>query len=348
MNRRTFLASSAISGATAATGGLPSPQAESKWLPRKVIIGTMMQGFWEPYPGLQQRVGRLTAFLDRMAEESHRKYGRNPDLLVLPEVAVTGETGKDLLAASQPFEGVVRERFAAKAREHRCYIVVPMYLLEDRAGRLCTNVAILIGRNGEVAGTYRKVHLAIDSVTDSLEAGATPGRTVPVFSCDFGKLGLQICFDMNFDYGWNQLREQGAELVAWPTQSPQTSQPAARARRNRCYIVSSTWRNNASLFEPTGKILAQLKQVGEVLVQEIDLSYSILPWSPALRNGALLREKYGDKAGFRYYEDEDLGIFWSNDPQKSIREMAREQRLEDWDQYMNRVNRTFHRAGIPR
>ena len=111
MNRRTFLASSAISGATAATGGLPSPQAESKWLPRKVIIGTMMQGFWEPYPGLQQRVGRLTAFLDRMAEESHRKYGRNPDLLVLPEVAVTGETGKDLLAASQPFEGVVRGAF---------------------------------------------------------------------------------------------------------------------------------------------------------------------------------------------------------------------------------------------
>src|SRR5439155_3394062 len=82
----------------------------------------------------------------------------------------------------------------------------------------------------------------------------------PVFDCDFGKLGIQICYDIDFDYGGRELARKGAELVAWPTQSPQTSQPPARARRHHCYIVSSTWRNNASIFEPTGKIVSQEKR----------------------------------------------------------------------------------------
>jgi predicted amidohydrolase len=342
MDRRRFLISAAA-GATAPAPAVPVGERP----PRKVVVGTMMQGFWEPYPGLRARVDRLTGFVDRIAQESQRKYGRNPDLVVLPEVALTGEAGNDIVSAAQPFEGMVRESFAAKAREHGCYIVVPMYLLEDRAKRIGTNVAILMGRKGEVVGTYRKVHLAISPVNDSLEGGATPGKTAPVFECDFGKLGLQICFDMNFESGWNELQRQGAELVAWPTQSPQTSQPAGRARRGRCYIVSSTWRQNASLFEPTGKIAAQLKKTGEVMVEEIDLSYTILPWSPGLRNGAAVREKYGDRAGFRYYDDEDLGIFWSNDPAMPVAAMARALGLENWDQYMARVGRVFRRAGIP-
>ena len=109
------------------------------------------------------------------------------------------------------------------------------------------------------------------------------GQDVPVFDCDFGKLGIQICYDMEFDYGWNELARKGAELIAWPTQSPQTSQPAFRAMQNRCYIISSTWRNNASVFEPTGKIPAQLLPPDRTLVHELDLSYAILPWHPDFR-----------------------------------------------------------------
>ena len=149
----------------------------------------------------------------------------------------------------------------------------------------------------------------------TLEGGCSPGQDVPVFDCDFGKLGIQICYDMEFDYGWNELASKGAELIAWPTQSPQTSQPAFRAMQNRCYIISSTWRNNASVFEPTGKIPAQTLSPDSTLVHQLDLSYAILPWQPKLQKGEALRKKYGDKVGFRYYEDEDCGIFWSNDPQ---------------------------------
>ena len=131
-----------------------------------------------------------------------------------------------------------------------------------------------------------------------MEGGVTPGKEVPVFQCDFGKLGMQICFDMSYDYGWKELERQGTELVVWPTQSPQTSQPAFRARQKRHYIVSSTWRDNASIFEPTGKITAQVKPPQDILVQELDLSYALLPWSGQLGEGGsgrawLLRSRFG-------------------------------------------------------
>jgi predicted amidohydrolase len=314
--------------------------------PRKVIVGTSMQAYWVPYPGLQKRLEQLTGMIDRMAQQSQTKYGRGLDLAVLPEAAVNGEVSSP--AGAIPFEGPVKDAFARAARQHHCYIVVPMYLLGDKAKNISYNAAILVGRNGEVVGTYRKVHLAVVVGRDKVEGDMTPGKEFPVFDCDFGKLGLQICFDMDFDAGWKELARKGADLVAWPTQSPQTSQPACRARSNRYYIVSSTWRNNASIFEPTGKIVAQIRAPEQTLVQELDLSYAILPWSTELANGAAFKRKYGDKAGFRYYEDEDLGIFWSNDPKVPVRQMVLGIKTLEVEEEWPRARRYFDKLGVPR
>jgi predicted amidohydrolase len=315
--------------------------------PRKVIVGTVMQRFWVKHPGLEKRLDELGGFVDRLAAESQKKHGRGVDVVVLPEAAVTGEIGNDVVSGAFPFAGAVQEAFSRKAREHNCYIVVPMFLLEDKAKRLCSNVGILVGRKGEVVGTYRKLHLAVPAGSDSMEGGTTPGKEVPVFQCDFGKLGIQICFDMSNDYGWNELARQGADLVVWPTQSPQTAQPAFRAMHGRYYIVSSTWRNNASVFEPTGRIIAQIKEPQQILVQELDLSYALLPWSGRLANGNALRKIYGEKVGFRYYQDEDLGIFWSNDPQVPIGKMIQSIGVTELESELPRIRRLYRKAGVP-
>ncbi|MEJ7636902.1 MAG: carbon-nitrogen hydrolase family protein [Singulisphaera sp.] len=89
--------------------------------------------------------------------------------------------------------------------------------------------------------------------------GLAPGRDFPVFDCDFGKLGIQICWDIQFDDGWAALAAKGAEIVAWPTASPATAQPASRAARHRYYVVSSTWREDATVFEQTGLVAAQVE-----------------------------------------------------------------------------------------
>jgi len=320
------------------TAGLP---------PRKVIVGTSMQAFWGQYTGLTKRLEQLTGLVDQMAAEAQRKYGRGLDLAVLPETAVTGETSSNVMADAVPLEGPLRDTFAKKARQQHCYIVVPTYLLENKENKLCSNAAILFGRDGEVVGIYRKIHLAVHTGSDSLEGGTTPGKEAPVFACDFGRLGMQICFDIEYDYGWSELARKGAELVVWPTQSPQTVRPAARAMANRYYVVSSTWRNNAAIFEPTGRIAAQIREPAHILVEQIDLSYAILPWSPQLHNGAALREKYGERVGFHYYEEEDRGLFWSNDPHTTVGDMMRSLGLSEQFVELRRIWKLLEKAGVP-
>ena len=351
MKRRAFL-TGLTSASAAKAARLPFaatsavPKSTSGLSPRKVIIGTVMQSFWGPYPGLEKRLEQLAAIVDRMAQESKSRYGRSLDLAILPEAAITGEVGGDALSSSVSFQGLVGDTFGRTAREHRCYVIVPTYLRESHDPKRCSNAAVLVDRMGEVAGTYRKVHLVVSSDAKTMEGGSSPGNELPVFNCDFGKLAIQICYDMEFDRGWQELARKSAELIAWPTQSPQTAQPAARAMQQRCYIVSSTWRNNASVFEPTGHITAQVRPPGQVLVQELDLSYAILPWSSKLRNGKALQEIYGEKIGFRYYEDEDCGIFWSNDPRTPVRQMVQSLGLLEVEEQLAHVRKFYRKAGV--
>ncbi len=345
MKRRAFLKSA---GPAAIAFGEPSPQASrpraSELPPRKVIVGSAVQGFWVEYPGLEKRLAELAALIDEMQAAALARYGRGLDLAVLPEVALTGEAGEDAPARAVAWDGPVGARFAEKARTARCYIVVPTYLREPGGALRVSNAAVLVDRSGKVAGIYRKVHLVVSADGRRMEGGATPGTEFPVFACDFGKLAIQICYDIEFDLGWRELARKGAELIAWPTQSPQTVHPAARALAHGCWIVSSTWRDNASLFEPTGKIAAQVRPPARILVEEIDLSYAILPWSAGLRKGKALEEKFGARIGYRYYEDEDCGLFWSNDPQTPVRRMIA---AREADEELARVRACYRQAGIP-
>ena len=216
MNRRAFLTRL---GGLAALDAVPAlaanaqerVQTSSNSPPRKVIVGTVIQSFWGPYPGLSKRLEQLTGIVDQMAAQAKqaygrgldlaKAYGRGLDLAILPETAVTGEAGDDAVASSVAFEGEVRDTFTSKAREHACYVVVSTYLLDSKEKRSCANAAILVGRKGEVVGTYRKVHLVVSLERGTMEGGATPGNVSPVFDCDFGKLGIQICYDMDFPGG---------------------------------------------------------------------------------------------------------------------------------------------------
>src|SRR2546429_3304462 len=164
MNRRPFVAgvsSLAALGATPvpAEGRAAKVKTTSNRPPRKVIVGTAMQSFWGQYPGLHNRLDQLAGIVDQMAAQAKTKYSRGLDLAVLPETAITGEADGDALARSVPFEGQVQEVFTRKSREHGCYIVVPTYLLDSKEKKLCSNAAILVGRKGEVMGTYRKINL---------------------------------------------------------------------------------------------------------------------------------------------------------------------------------------------
>jgi predicted amidohydrolase len=286
-----------------------------------------MTPWYSNYPGLDARLLQIEQLLDEMSRDSKRKYGRGLDLALFSEYGVTaGKEGKAIDVAV-PVGETIDKAIGRLAKRYQCNIVVGGIFWDGDDGPTCANSAIVVDRKGQLAGRYDKVHPVLDRIRDDgtgvFEGGVRPGQEYNVIDLDIGRIGIQICYDVNFPEGWQVLKEKGAELVLFPTQSPQLTRPAMYAATHEYWVVSSTFRNNASIFEPgTGLVVAQIGEPEATMVHEIDLSYVLLPWSTKLRNGKAFEEAFGDRVGYRYSESEDQGIFWSNDPTTTIGEMA--------------------------
>jgi predicted amidohydrolase len=72
------------------------------------------------------------------------------------------------------------------------------------------NTAMLIDREGNIKGNYKKIHLYGDKVK--------AGSRVRIFKTDFAKIGIAICWDLAFPKLFRQIKEAGAEIVFCPSQ----------------------------------------------------------------------------------------------------------------------------------
>jgi len=290
--------------------------------PRKVVVGTVVIGydhFQQPLPRRLQVMDEVAA---RMANDAAKAYPAKPlDLIVLPEFFLA-HPAKALADQAVRLDEIL-PRIAACARLHRAYMIVPALVHEDQPTPRFSNLALIVDRGGALLGIYRKVHPVAPQGTDSIENGTTPGGEFPVFACDFGRLGVQICFDMLYADGWQALAKRGAEIVALPSASPDTAHPSMYALQHGYYVVSATPRDHAAFYSPLGLIEAEATQEGSVIVHQIDLSYEVVHWEEQLEEGAALTKKFGDKVGYHYYHSQDAGIFWSNDPSMTIGQMVR-------------------------
>ncbi|NDA79140.1 MAG: carbon-nitrogen hydrolase family protein, partial [Actinobacteria bacterium] len=74
------------------------------------------------------------------------------------------------------------------------------------------------------------------------------------------------------------LTANGAEVIAWPVWGCDPLLARARACENRVYVVSSTFtdpKNDwmiSAVIDPSGKVLAQAKESGSIVVSEVDLA----------------------------------------------------------------------------
>lgn len=300
--------------------------------PRKVIIGTTILPVWGTSHNLDKRLAELAKVVDTMATEAKSKYRRGLDIAVLPECIITSGLKDAGASEGLPLEGKILDFMSTLAKKHKSYVTIPMNRVQIRkAQKIYTNIVGLVDRQGELVGVYEKVHLVSCLRGPKLEDGKTCGKSFPVFDCDFGRVGFQICYDIVYDDGWEQLKKNGAEIVLWPTMSPQTARPSAYALKHDYYVVSSTPRNNASIFEPTGMAVYQTKRSGSVVVGEIDLDYELVPWSIPLENGNAFDRSFGKRSGYNYYPAEDMGIFWSNDPNLPISHMLKQLKILNRD-----------------
>jgi len=131
----------------------------------------------------------------REAEEK-MKLGSfdKPDLFLLPEIFLINDVpGAWTDPANMEMEGnETYQRLGAAARSYNAYIAAP--LLTNTDG-IVHNSTVIFDREGEPVFKYNKTF----PTPGEIENGVTPGtRTPECFDADFGRVGVAICYDLNF------------------------------------------------------------------------------------------------------------------------------------------------------
>ena len=202
----------------------------------------------------------LSRFLDYVRAQVQRA-----DLLVLPEGVTEVGNGKKYLEVAEPVPGPSTAALGALARDLRTYLVAGIV---EREGPAAYNTAVLIDRHGALIGKYRKVYLP----REEIEGGLTPGDSYPVFDTDFGKLGMMICWDIQYADPARALALGGAEILALPIWGGNATLGHARAIENHVFLVSSGYDYATEIVDPVGEVVARAEKMPGIAVADIDLN----------------------------------------------------------------------------
>ena len=321
--RREWI-SIASAGLGAATVSSPVAGAEGSTartrLPREVWAASVSREGIVPVSSEQA----VQAVLERMEQTVPLR----PDIVCTPETfAFSSVKGKLKQVAETAGAGPVSRPFAEFARKHNCYVVCCTYTKDE--GR-CYNSAIVFDRRGGVLGEYRKMHPTIDEMED----GVVPGPVdPPVFKTDFGTIGIQICFDINWPDGWRKLRRSGAELVFWPSAYGGGTVLNALAVENKFAIVSSTHKGTTKVCDITGEEIATAGWVRPWLCVPLNLERAVVHAWPFCEHNAAIQAKYGDKVRIRILTENEWMIFESLSPEVRIAEVLKEFGIPTHEQY---------------
>ena len=253
------------------------------------------------------------------------------DLIALPETWL-GQDGH----VPEPLDGPAIMAMAALARKHRVYVVCPIDRLD---GNRRFNAAVLLERDGSVACVYDKVYPVWPEfeVTPPVEVGVE----APVYQADFGRVGMAICFDVNFPEVWQRLADQGAELVIWPSAYPAGTSLAVPALLHHYYIVTATQERDCIVYDITGReIYYQKSEDVNVSRVTLDLDRCIFhqDYNPP-KMERLLAEHPEDVELEEFLSREGWYVLRACRPGVSARELARQYGMEELAAYIDRSHR---------
>jgi predicted amidohydrolase len=138
----------------------------------------------------------------------------------------------------------------------------------ERSGSRLYNTAVLIARDGSLAGRYHKMSLP----DEEIEGGITPGSDTPVFDTDFGRVGLFICWDSSYPEVARALAARGAEVLFLPIWGGVEQLVQARAIENQVHVVASGYDFRSGIFDRRGVRIADAKGDPSVVVVTVDLA----------------------------------------------------------------------------
>ncbi|MHC4328172.1 MAG: carbon-nitrogen hydrolase family protein [Planctomycetota bacterium] len=344
ITRRNFLQTTSIGGglitlAGAERGLAASPRIEptprDKRLPREVWIATVSQNRMEADNYKQM----ITKMLSRM--EQVVPY--QPDIICLPEVFPFANLSAGRPPLSEVAEvpiGEISQPFAEFARKHHCYVVCPIYTKQN--GRYY-NAAVFIDPKGKPLGEYRKAHPTVGEMVK----GIAPGHLhPPVFKTSFGIIGAQICFDIEWDQTWKNLRKAGAEMVFWPSAFAGGSMVNAKAWQNKYIVVSGTRKGTSKICDISGEEVAATGRWAHWVCAPVNLEKAFLHTWPFCERFQDVHAKYGRKVSIRTFYEEEWTIIESRSPEVRIADVMKEFEFKTHEEHIQAADKRQRKARL--
>jgi len=202
------------------------------------------------------------------------------DLVVLPELWLHGY---DLERASEwatPIGAGGFAEMAGMAREFGLHVAGSLLERHDRG---ISNTAVLYGPQGELLGSYRKMHLFRLMEEHRY---LVPGEHATICETPWGPTGLGICYDLRFPELFRVMALAGARLFVIPAQWPVKRLDAwlllarARAAENELFVAACNrvgqddevvFPGRSIVVDPWGNTLVQGDASEGLLVAQVQL-----------------------------------------------------------------------------
>ncbi|WP_373817315.1 carbon-nitrogen hydrolase [Porphyromonas loveana] len=167
----------------------------------------------------QANGGDIASNMQRLATKIRRIARDGAELIVLQELHnglyFCQTEDVDVFDQAEPIPGHSTDFFGAIARE--CGVVLVLSLFERRAPGLYHNTAVVLEKDGSIAGKYRKMHIPDDPAYYE-KFYFTPGDLgfVPI-QTSVGCLGVLVCWDQWYPEAARLMAMRGADILIYPT-----------------------------------------------------------------------------------------------------------------------------------
>lgn len=155
----------------------------------------------------------------RLAESIRSLANQGAELIVLQELHNSlyfcQTENVDLFDLAETIPGPSTDFFGALARELQVVIVTSLF--ERRAPGLYHNTAVVLEKDGSIAGKYRKMHIPDDPAYYE-KFYFTPGDLgFHPIQTSVGRLGVLVCWDQWYPEAARLMALQGADMLIYPT-----------------------------------------------------------------------------------------------------------------------------------
>lgn len=231
--------------------------------------------------------------ISHLAELIDSGHIRGADILVLPEMWNCPYKSKLFPLYAEPEGGETWKAMSETARKNNVYLVGGSVPEVDNEGHVY-NTCYVFNRNGEQIGKHRKVHLFDVNFGEKAfheSDTLTGGDSFNTFETEWGKIGVNICFDVRFPEGMRLQALAGAKVIFVPAAFMMNTGEAhwnmnmrMRAVENQVFLVADAPMRDKSLgyeawahsmvIDPWGNVLTDMGIDEGVAVTEIDLDFT--------------------------------------------------------------------------